>query len=149
VTVAAAVAAAAATTWAPAAEAGVATATLGVKAAARGGVEASTGRGRGQGLDDGVADSYDEMRAMTTDQQGREAAAAGAVEAGGLLTTRQRQRMAPRNRTRTGRARATAMTGTNRVDWTIRDAGGPGRSRAAAAARNGECLACDRVGLCD
>jgi hypothetical protein len=52
-------------------------------------------------------------------------------------------------RTSLGRARATAMTGTNRVDWTIRDAGGPGRSRAAAAARNGECLACDRVGLCD
>ncbi len=41
------------------------------------------------------------------------------------------------------------LTGTNRVDWTIRDAGGPGRSRAAAAASNGECLACDRVGLCD
>ena len=55
---AAAEAAAAATRWAPAAEAGVATPTqAAVKAAARGGVDAPTGWGRGPGLHDGVADA--------------------------------------------------------------------------------------------
>ena len=63
------------------------TATQGPKAAARGGVDGATGWGRGQGLH-GVADAW--LTATRTDEQGKEAAVAGAVEAGCLLMTRQR-----------------------------------------------------------
>ena len=89
-TAATATATARATRWTPEGV-GLATvtATQGAKAAARGGVDGATGWGRGQGLH-GVADAW--LTAMRTDEQatGKEAAAAGAIEAGCLLMTRQR-----------------------------------------------------------
>jgi hypothetical protein len=115
-----------------------------------GSVDEAMGRGRGPGLVGVAHDAAGWKAAMRNQEQAEEAEAAAAVEATSfsLLMTRQRKRRAPRNRARMGMARVTvtSRTGTNGMEWTIREEGRAGRSPAATAARNGECLACYRAG---